>query len=414
MSLNKSQIAELLGKGDCYSAFSELVRISRQKGSVHSMEADDLLVKLLTDSFFHTSVPVRELEDIFSFLEEKKLPVQKNRTSIIGCAQFPVVSPDKQEVFLHEFETETDSDNIITDKLTIETRSELITQLLALQSMIQKNLSLEEEAGCDTTILNFGLKLTIRSPLIPTPTNNKLISQNSIQFAAIVAFFSGFTNIPVDAGLVFTGAFDSKGNSVMVGDTVLKIEKIVEKRPGIKKIFIPKSETYSQSERDIISKDQGRIVEISNVQDLIEQVFGNSIRNLLKFPKSKLHQLGLTRIITTQLGRKRIGIHHYGHEDLPPFIEKQYETIYAEFSGGGISNSNIRDIYTTPNSSKKQMILLDGIIPLFWLGAYIHDSKNSGRMVAIKYRRTDNFIIVASEEADKDLMGKQFKFKLEK
>lgn len=413
MSFVRSQVAELSGKGDYYSAFSELMKSGRQTGSVHSMEADDLLLKLLSDPFFYTSVPEREREETLDRLAERNLSIAKGRTSIVGCAQFPVVSPDKQEVFLREFEMKPDSENQITERLTRDTRSELLAQLLALQSFIQENLSLEDGEGCDTTILNFGLKLEIRTPLFPGNIINTHISQNSIQFAAIVSFFSGFANIPVDAGFVFTGAFDAGFRAVQVGDTGLKIEKIVEKRPGVKKIFIPKSETYSKSEREIINKHSAVIEEISDLKELIERVFGNTIRNLLRFSAAKLHQSGLTRIVTTLLGRKKIGIQHYGHEDLPPFIEKEYETIYAKFSDGGINSANIRDIYTASNSSKKQMILLDGIIPLFWLGAYIHGSKNSARLVAVRYKVTDNFIIVASDEADKGLIGKQFKFKLE-
>lgn len=412
MSLSKSLIAEQLEQGSYYSVFSELTTLCKQTGSLDSMAADDLLLTLLTDPFFHTSVPESELEETISLLKRKGMVPERIKPSIIGCAQFPVVSPDKQEVWLHEFEAVANKNNDITNRITPETRCDLWVQLLKLQSMIQSNLSLQD-GGNDTTILNFGISLKLRTPLLTTGHDPKFISQNSIQFAAIVAWFSRFSNILVDAGFVFTGAFDDDGKTIQVGDTGLKIDWIIRKRPAVKKIFIPKSDSYSPDEQLIISDNSDKIIVISDMEDLLHNAFGDSLKNLLKFSKEKLHELGAVRIITTLLGKRLIGIKHLWLDEFPPFKENEYDTIYAKMSDGEISGSNIREIYTTLPSGRKQMILLDGRFPLFWLGAYIHASKNNSRMIAIKYKKTENFIIMASAESDEELIGKQFYFKKE-
>lgn len=352
-------------------------------------------------------------------------------TQILGENETPAISPEiRSKIYqilkiksssyyneliafrknINEFEAVANKNNDITNRITPETRCDLWVQLLKLQSMIQSNLSLQD-GGNDTTILNFGISLKLRTPLLTTGHDPKFISQNSIQFAAIVAYFSGFLKIPVDAGFVFTGAFDDNGKTIQVGDTGLKIDWIIRKRPAVKKIFIPKSDSYSPDEQLIISDNSDKIIVISDMEDLLHNAFGDSLKNLLKFSKEKLHELGAVRIITTLMGKRSIGIKHLWLDELPPFKENEYNTIYAKMSDGEISGSNIREIYTTLPPASKQMILLDGRFPLFWLGAYIHASKNSARLIAIKYRTTENYIIMASDEGDKELIGKQFKFK---
>lgn len=412
MDIDLSQIAEHLNDGNYYPVFFGLETICKQSESLEEMEVEKLLAKLLRDPFFSASIPPQEIAETTSLLAEKGVVVKTINPLITGCAQFPLVSPFKDEVTLHEFATSEGSYELIPETFTLECRENLFYQILALQEMIQCNLSLEEEAGNDTTILNFGVKLNIRTPLIPHKVKVKTIANNSVQFAALVAFFSGFTKIPVDAGFVFCGGFDKNGNVVKLEDAEQITGAIFSKRPGVKKIFIPESDSWSESEQDLLFQNPDRIIRIGSLRELIEKVFGKSLKKLLKFPEEILHDLGTERIITTLLGKKRFEIYHPGHTEFPPVVARQFDLILANFSIGKFTISNLKEIYMTIAPANNQLLILEGKIPLHIVVSYILNAKKIPGIIAVRYNMTDNFVIISSNHGEKNLIGKQFTYRL--
>jgi hypothetical protein len=62
--------------------------------------------------------------------------------------------------------------------------------------------------------------------------------------------------------------------------------------------------------------------------------------------------------------------------------------------------------------ANNQLLILEGKIPLHIVVSYILNAKKIPGIIAVRYNMTDNFVIISSNHGEKNLIGKQFTYRL--
>lgn len=247
-------------------------------------------------------------------------------------AEFPTVDGNNSSIQALHFSFSKNT-NDISDKL--DSADITIFKLIELiQNKIQSELK-------NVTILNWGMKLNLRNrvytgKLVNGATSPIRIIGNSYHFAAVVSLIAYIFDKPIDPDFIFTGAFDIKtDNSIRIGDITDKIDLINRERPNTKKFFIPALDCFADSEKTIIKKN-GFIEHISNIDDLIKEVFGKSIKDLVVELGEKEKTLGYARIIVNYVGTKSLTF-------LKEFITSdEYNNLYCTTESRTINKNIIR------------------------------------------------------------------------
>lgn len=307
-------IKECLRKGAYFSAVDTCLKFYDSSPELEKLEIRTQLKQLLNMNEVLAAIDEKtktRLEVIF----DAPLPtIDPNH--FIGRACFPGYNATGSSLVMLEAKNieERNSTDLIRFKTNDETRSGLLTLLLLLWQYLHKNISAKEVSGSDVTVLNWG---HIYSTCSNPATGGKLytdsvdeINGDSLQFATIVATISLITQIPVNPGFVFTGAFKTIKSSRKIGDLIDKVELIKREKPSVKKIVIPPRGEFPAMEREFITKNEDLFLEVDGFSDLIEKVFGQSVETLLCFDLKARYRLGTSRIIAKSIGDKQLTIYN--------------------------------------------------------------------------------------------------------
>lgn len=338
--------------------------------------------------------------------------------SVIGGADFPGISadgPEKDSVYSFVCENLGNRSFSFPDEEKLTTPT---TELLFhFQAFLQKEIGIcseESDAHADIAVLNWGKSFFIRElgekEIVP---KSKFTDSTSFHFAVIVSFFSRALDIPVPASCVFTGDFDSKGNTLKVGSVKRKFECTKELRPGMKKFFVPPLKMLDKTDREFLSagEHKGFIVEIENWRDLIEKVFHEKLENLLTVIPEKKHHLGIEFVDYLEVGKKEIT---FTHPYLSDVIKRSFTVVRMRFSRNvNPPNFDIFPLdylkFSFESSKPDRLVILEGTLPNYYTARHFAMRPQRSESSAIYITTAPNSCyFVDGGRNNQDLVGYQF------
>ena len=416
-------IKECLKKGEYFSAVNSCLKVYDASPELEKLEIRTQLKMLLDREEILAAIDDKtrtQLENIFD------APLRKvDLNHFIGRAFFPGYNPTGNRLVAlqaQKFETSV-SDDLIKFTTDDKTRGNLLSLLLLLWQYLHKNISAEEVEGNDVTVLNWGHTYSCYSNPITAgrlaTDSTDLISGDSLQYAAIVATVSLITEIPVDPGFVFTGAFKTVKNSRMIGELIKKVDFIKKEMPSVRKIVIPPRSEFPAIEREYITKNEEIFLEVDGVTALIEKVFGKPVGELLRFNSEKRHGLGACRVIARNAGDRKIQLYNkllqsrFNHEEVSFNVVhcKRFEDFSkTEYIVFPIENINfIHD----DRPAMETMVVLDMVSTVVHIGNMISNNSQVTTIFAagLGYDPKEAQIFAHPKGKNPKYLGKYFELK---
>jgi hypothetical protein len=364
----------------------------------HNLAYIDLVDNIIKNNYLQGRLNTNLLDKIKEYHDFNYSPVNEN----IGFAEFPVVSDDN--TFISSIMIEEETNNLKKIDHRIINKQNLDEVLSYLYSIINKNLQNINTNNKDIFILNFQKKIKIKNHHFDNINFANLeITGSSFLFAAVVAFISHFFNLPVNSNYIYTGAFDKKGNSIAVNSIDKKFEIIKQERPNTQKIFIPPINLIKDEKTiSIIQSNNPLFVEIQNINDLIEKVFGKNITEICKVDTEAISS-NYQNVKCKFLNNKKVTISkkNYPNET----IENQNIELWT-FNGNSFDVFPVDINFEQNNKEKPNYIIFNGKVANIYTGNILaHSYKQSNVYFCTKEGKDGDIRIFARPQGDTKYIG---------